>query len=89
MNELKKNPEIVKAYIAEQFQRLVIAYDQNIDQNKYENMLKIIYSELEKRQNLRQHDVDKTYKELLNNFTTYRKVCPASYMTAFAKMNHK
>jgi len=89
MNSLKESPEKVKPYIAHIFYKLLVAYDQNFDQEKYELMLKVLQGELERYAKLNKVMLDKAYAELMKNFTTYRRVCPASYMTAFAKVNHK
>jgi len=89
MNDLKEKPEKVKPFIIDQYYKLLVAYGQKEDEERFQESIKLIEIELTKLRNLNKYALDKTYKELLNNFTTYRKVCPASYMTAFAKMNHK
>lgn len=89
MNDLKNHPEKVKPYIAHQFQTLLTAYGQEVSQETYEKMLRVIEKELLRYNKMDQRMLDKAYTEVMRNFTTYRKVCPSSYLTAFAKMNHK
>ena len=89
MNDLINMPEEVNNYLSRQLEYLYHSYGQVYESETMKKDLEILNKELKRKRVLNKNMLDKTYKEILHNFVTYRKMCIATYMTAFAKMNHK
>jgi len=89
MNDLINKPEEVNNFLSKQLEYLYHSYGQYYENETMKKDLKILNRELKKKRVLNRNMLDKTYAEILHNFVTYRKMCIATYMTAFAKMNHK
>lgn len=89
MNDLKDKKDEVKKYITFQIDQLFKAYDQDLDVIKFKQCIAIIVNELSKKQRLDKTNLDNAYNELLYNFTFYKRINAASYLTAFNKSNKR
>lgn len=86
MNDLKtEKKELVEKYLASQIARLIFAYGQEIDFDQMKKMLKFIVDELIDFNTVNESTLNNAYKELMRNYTVYRKINGASYITAYYK----
>jgi hypothetical protein len=85
-NPEKKNE--VMNNITIHFIRLLTAYDQCMDEDQIEKSIKIIVNYLQSWY-VSPQALKETYDELIGRYTHYRKVCSASYIEAYHKVNIK
>ena len=89
MNDLKEKEEQVKKYLTFQLNELYESYDQEIDADRFKKTFSIISKELINKHNLYKINLDNAFRELLYNYTYYKRINAASYLTAFEKSNKK
>jgi len=88
MNDLKNKSlrKKVSNYIAKDVENLYFAYSQQIESEELSKVIQFIIANLEKRYRLNANILDSTYEELITNYTHYRKITPAAYLTAYKKV---
>ena len=88
MNDLKNKETAnkVKEYIAIDIKNLFFAYSQQVEKEELNKIIKFIILHLELQYRLNKNILDAAYDELVTNYTHYRKITPATYLTAYKKV---
>lgn len=90
MNILKERESEARPYLSVQLDRLYYSYtNENLSPEDLKKMLNFIAKELKRPKQLTKAMLDDTYREVLENFTLYRRFNASTYMTAFKNVTRK
>ena len=87
LDYLEQEGKSPKKYLSNMMEGLLLGYGtEQLDENQFQNMVSLLYNELKKIKDLPQREIVEAYKEMMRNYTKYRRFTISGYLTALFEL---